>query len=131
MSRVNRQIEGKPTAATAGRTAHDAIRRSVFALHVVVALGLHFAGLNEGDSGGLEFALVLAFGGNFGGARFPRCGRVEVPIDSIGAPMQPIEGNEVHVVFTANAVGAKISRFVCDRSGNISPPTGDVNKIAD
>src|ERR1041385_1226545 len=120
MSGINGKVKGKPAPATTGRPSHDALGRSIFALHVEVALGLHFAGLNESDSRRLEFALVLAFGGNFGGARFPGCGRVEVPIDSIGAPMQAIEGDEVHIVFAADTVRAKISRFISDRLYPIS-----------
>ena len=88
----------------------------VLALHVGVALGLHLAGLDEADGGGFELALALAFGGELRGALVPFLRREQVPINGVGAAVQAVERDEIHVAILADAFGAEAARFVRARA---------------
>jgi len=73
---VNREVEGEPIPPAASRSAHNPISRGVFALHVIVAFGLHFPRLSKSNRGEFKLVLTLAFSRNFGGLLDPTFRRI-------------------------------------------------------
>src|SRR6267142_7131301 len=109
---INGKIEREPVSTTAGRPAHHALGRRIFALHIEIAFGLHLPRLSKSDCRLFKLMLALAFSRDLTGFLFPTLRREQVTINSVGTPMQPIERNEVHICLFPNAIRAELSRSV-------------------